>query len=209
MNATVRGWAEYYRHTSLLSDIEDVSRYVWHRYLLWLRAKHKGSRKGQLIAEKTRTIQGRTRWTATITEGGKTLTAHQWEPTRAEYKRGRYLQKGAKGFGHPYLSAAADANDYPHGEIGPPETIFTNTIGARSRRETRNEPLDMRERMLRAKLRDDFACQRCGATEHVRAHHLAGVGAHGMTRLITLCEPCHKAEHGFGQLRFANQQGTD
>ena len=209
LNATMRGWAEYYRHTSLLSDIEDICRYIWHRYHLWLRAKHKGSRKAHLVHDQTRTIHGRTRWTATITEKGKSLTVHQWEPTRAEYTRSRYMQKGREGFGHPYLMDAGTVHDYPHGEIGPAERIFTDTIGARSRRKYRNEPLDMKERMLRAKLRDDFACQRCGATEDVRTHHLVGVGRHGITKLITLCEPCHKAEHGFGQLRFASQQGTD
>ena len=49
LNAIVRGWAEYYRYTSLVQDIEDITRFTWFRYLNWLLAKHKGSHKGQLM----------------------------------------------------------------------------------------------------------------------------------------------------------------
>lgn len=205
LNAVVKGWAEYYRHTSLLDDIEEVTRYTWQRYLLWLLKKHKGSRKQQLIEAKTRTILGRTRWTAEITESGNTLSAHQWLPTRAELKRTRYMQKGRDGFPHPYSEQVLTTpTDYPMGDTGPSEHLYTDVHGVRSGRTSRNEPLDMRERLLRAKLRDGFTCQRCGTTEHLRSHHLVGVGSHRVDRLITLCEACHKAEHGFGQLRFVS-----
>src|SRR5215813_2811802 len=30
LNAVVRGWANYFRHTSLVQDIEDITRYTWH-----------------------------------------------------------------------------------------------------------------------------------------------------------------------------------
>jgi RNA-directed DNA polymerase len=207
LNAIVKGWAEYYRHTSLLEDIEAISRYTWHRYLLWLRAKHKGSRKRQLITAHTRTNLGRTRWFATITEGRTTLTADQWLPTRAELKRRRYRYKGRDSFPHPYTAdGPLTATDYPHGETGPSEHLYTTTTGVRSNStRRRNEPLDIAERILRAKIRDDFTCQRCGATEHLQTHHLCGVGSHSMKRLITLCETCHKREHDFGQLRFERQ----
>jgi RNA-directed DNA polymerase len=42
LNAIVKGWAEYYKHTSLLEDIEEITRYTWFRYLGWLLKKHKG-----------------------------------------------------------------------------------------------------------------------------------------------------------------------
>ena len=50
------GWAEYYKYTSLLDDIEEITRYTWFRYFGWLLKKHKGSRKHKLIATKTETI---------------------------------------------------------------------------------------------------------------------------------------------------------
>ena len=93
LNAIVRGWAEYYKHTSLLLDIEEISRYTWHRYLNWLLAKHKGSRPRQLIKSKTTVIHNRTRWRAEIREGDKTLEAFQWLPTRKELVRRRYPPK--------------------------------------------------------------------------------------------------------------------
>jgi group II intron reverse transcriptase/maturase len=199
LNAVVRGWAEYYRHTSLLSDIEHVTRHAWHRYLLWLLKKHKGSRKNALITAKTRVIHGRTRWTAEMREGNATLSAHQWLPTRWEYQRSRYFQKGRDGFPHPYLNpeAIGDA-DYPMGEVGPDESIYTATVGASSRR---NEPLDMAERKLRVKLRDGMRCTRCGGTDKLRVHHTKGTRTHRPGSLVTVCLDCHKAEHGYRTTR--------
>ena len=45
LNAIVRGWAEYFRYTSFVQDIEDITSFAWFRYLYWLRKKHKGSRR--------------------------------------------------------------------------------------------------------------------------------------------------------------------
>ncbi len=198
LNAVVRGWAEYFKYTSLLSDIEHVTRHTWHRYLLWLLKKHKGSRKRELITTKTEVIHGRTRWTAAIREGDNVLSAYQWLPTKGELHRARYLQKGRDGFPHPYLcTSEAPVNDYPRGETGPDERIYTATIGATSGRESRNEPLGMAEQKLRAKLRDDRRCTRCGSTEKLRVHHSKGTRTHSKASLTTLCRNCHHATHGF------------
>jgi len=195
LNAVARGWAEYYRHTSLLSDIEHVTRHVWHRYLLWLLKKHKGSRKHTLITEKTRLIHGRTRWTAEIREGESTLSAYQWLPTKWEYKRSRYFQKGRNGFPHPYLSPEAiEDADYPMGELGPDESIYTATVGASSRRD---EPLIMAERKLRVKLRDGLRCTQCGGTDKLRVHHTKGTRTHRPNALVTVCLDCHNAAHNY------------
>ncbi len=198
LNALVKGWAEYYKHTSLLSDIEEITCYTWHRYLLWLRAKHKGSRKVQLIHTKTRVIHSRTRWTAEIREGDKVLEAYQWLPTRTEFNRRRYPQKGKDGFPHPYIfEGEAEVANYPQGEIGPDEKLYTQAIGATSGHKSRNEPLDMSERKLRAKMRDDLKCVRCGSTENIRVHHTKGTKSHRIADLETLCQKCHHQEHGY------------
>jgi RNA-directed DNA polymerase len=199
LNAIVKGWAEYYKYTSLLADIEEITRYTWFRYLGWLLNKHKGSRKHNLITTKTKIIQNRTRWTAEIREGEKTLEAYQWLPTRKELQRRRYYQKGKDGFPHPYLAEEPDLQDYPLGEIGPDEAIYKATIGASSNRASRNEPLEMAELKLRAKMRDNFKCVRCGSAENLRAHHKKGTKSHSLNNLETLCLKCHKAEHGYRQ----------
>jgi group II intron reverse transcriptase/maturase len=199
LNAIVRGWAEYYKHTSLLLDIEEISRYTWHRYLNWLLAKHKDSRPRQLTKSKTTVIHNRTRWRAEIREGDKTLEAFQWLPTRKELVRRRYPQKGRDGFPHPYIfEEKPNHTDFPLGTTGPDERIYTDTIGATSR-SSRNEPLEMSERKLRVKMRDDFKCKRCGATENLRVHHVKGTKSHQMQDLETLCRKCHHAEHGYRQ----------
>ena len=103
LNAIVRGWAEYYRYTSFVRDIEDITRFAWFRYLYWLRKKHKGSRKGQLMRDKTRRLHGRTRWHAEVREGDNKLEAYQWLPTSKELARQRYLRKGYAGIPAPLL----------------------------------------------------------------------------------------------------------
>jgi hypothetical protein len=196
LNVIVRGWAEYYRHTGLLSDIEEVTRFVWFRYLAWLRKKHAKLGKRRLIQTRTRVIHHRTRWVATIREGEKTLEAYQWLPTRAELKRSRYLNKGRGGFPHPYIFEQEPAYaDYPNGEVGPDERIFVDLIGVPSDRPSRNEPLEMTELILRAKLRDGFRCVRCGSREKVQAHHIKGTKSHRLEALETLCQHCHETEH--------------
>ena len=200
LNAIVKGWAEYYKYTSLLADIEEITRHTWFRYLGWLLGKHKGSRKHNLIATKTKIIQNRTRWTASIREGEKVLEAYQWLPTRKELHRRRYYQKGKDGFPHPYLMEdESTLQDYPMGEIGPDEAIYTATIGATSRA-SREEPLEMAELKLRAKMRDNFKCVRCGSNEALRIHHKKGTKSHSLDNLETLCLKCHKAEHGYRQV---------
>jgi group II intron reverse transcriptase/maturase len=195
LNAIVRGWAEYYRHTSLLADIEEITRYTWHRYLLWLLRKHKGSRKHQLIADKTRMLHNRTRWHAQVCERGQTLDAYQWLPTRHELHRTRYPQKGRAGFPHPYLVAdAPPGEDYPMGETGPDERLYIGTIGVPDARPSRHEPLEMHELKLRAKVRDNFTCTRCGARETLHVHHAKGTKHHSLHSLETLCHACHRAE---------------
>jgi RNA-directed DNA polymerase len=207
LNSIVKGWAEYYRHTSLVSDIEEVTRYTWHRYLLWLRKKHKGSRKHQLIQSRQRTIHNRKRWTATIQEGNESLQVYQWLPTRKEYRRSRYHQKGRMGFSHPYLSEGeqtTESAEFPTGTKGPAEHLFTDTIGVTSERASRAEPLDMSERKLRVKLRDGFQCTRCGRTTQLVVHHKRGTKSHRLEDLTTLCRACHHAEHHYRQQQHLN-----
>ena len=200
LNAIVRGWAAYYRHTSLVADIEDITRFTWFRYLNWLLAKHKGSRKGQLIREKTRVLHGRIRWYAEEREGDNTLEAYQWLPTGQELERQRYRQKGKAGFPHPYLSGHAEATgDHPQGETGPDERIYTATIGASSG--NRSEPLELAGRKLHAKLRDGMICRKCGSRTDLHVHHTKGMKSHALSNLVTLCRTCHIATHRSSQLQ--------
>jgi RNA-directed DNA polymerase len=201
LNAIVKGWSEYYKHTSLLEDIEEITRFTWFRYLGWLLKKHKGSRKHTLIQAKTKTIHNRTRWTTEIREGAITLDTYQWLPTWKELKRSKYMQKGRNGFQHPYLpdeNSETPPMDYPMGETGPDESLYTATIGATSRK-SRNEPLEMAELKLRVKMRDGYKCVRCGSTEKLAAHHKKGTKSHRIEDLETLCQKCHHAEHGYRQ----------
>ncbi len=200
LNAIVRGWAEYYRYTSLVRDIEDITRFTWFRYLYWLRKKHKGSHKGQLVREKTRMLHGRTRWHAEVREGDNKLETYQWLPTRQELDRQRYQRKGEADFPHPYLSGHAEATgDHPQGEIGPDERIYTATIGAGS--SNRSEPLELAERKLRAKVRDGMKCRKCGSRTDLHVHHTKGMKSHALSNLVTLCRTCHIATHRLSQLQ--------
>jgi RNA-directed DNA polymerase len=196
LNALTRGWAEYYKYTSLLRDIEDITRYVWFRYLQWLRRKHKGSRKQHLITTKTKIVHGRTRWYATITEADKTLEAWQWLPTRKELARRRYPQRGKGQWQHPYLTATPPDEDYPTGNTGPDERLYTQRIGARSRK--RCEPVGMAEVKLRVKMRDGFRCTQCGRSgTPIQVHHKKGIKSHRKADLETVCLGCHHRYHHY------------
>ena len=192
LNRIVGGWCTYYRYTSLLVDLEEMTRYTWFRYLQWLLGKHKGSRKHQLIQAKTAIVHNRTRWTAQLTQDGTTVTAYQWLPTPKELPRARYRMKGRLGFPHPYLDLALAAADHPAWEGGPDESLLTEAIGATSRP---GEPLGLAELKLRRKLRDGFRCQRCGTREHLEVHHVGPVTTTAIDDLITLCRRCHRATH--------------
>jgi group II intron reverse transcriptase/maturase len=188
LNSLVSGWCEYYKHTSLQRDLEEVSRYTWHRYHKWLLKKHKGSRKQQLIREKTKCIYGRTRWTARIKEEDKEIFVYQWLPSPKELKRSKYMQKGRNGFLHPYLIMdEADTNEHIVSHKGVDPSLFHVAL-SNIRKE---EPIDMRERKLRAKIRDGFRCVRCGSTERLHVHHKRGMKSHQINDLETLCFKCH------------------
>ena len=200
LNAIVRGWAGYYRYTSFVRDIEEITNFAWFRYFHWLRKKHKGSHKGQLIRAKSGVLHGRTRWRAEVREGDNTLEAYQWLPTSAELVRQRYRQKGNAGFPHPYLSGPATAaGDHPQGATGPDERIYTMTNGVTNA--NRGEPLEIVERKLRAKVRDGMKCQKCGSRTDLHVHHTKGMKSHALSNLTTLCRTCHKAVHRSSQLQ--------
>ena len=194
LNAIVRGWAGYYRYTSFVRDIEEITTFAWFRYLYWLRKKHKGSHKGQLIRSKSKRLHDRIRWHAEVREGDNTLESYQWLPTPKELDRQRYRQKGKAGFPHPYMSGhATAASDHPQGATGPDERIYTATVGVSSRE--RDEPLGYAEQRLRAKVRDDMKCQQCGSRTDLHVHHTKGMRTHALHTLVTLCRTCHKAVH--------------
>jgi hypothetical protein len=116
INQLVKGWCQYYRHTSLHKDLEQISRYAWHRYLLWLLKKYKNSRKQQLIQGKTKRIHNRERWVAITGE----TKLYQWLPSPKELKRSKYPQKGRDGFYHPYLQIDIPKElDVPIGQKAP------------------------------------------------------------------------------------------
>lgn len=90
------------------------------------------------------------------------------------------MQKGKKGFQHPYIpneDGETTLEDYPMGETGPDERIYSDTIGA-SGRASRNEPLEMNELKLRARMRDGYKCKRFGSTERLSVHHTKGTKSH-------------------------------
>lgn len=135
------------------------------------------------------------------TERDNRLGHYQWLPTRKELNRSKYMQKGNNGFQHPYLPDGDDDTlpmDYPMGETGLDERIFTATIGATGRT-SRNEPLEMAELKLRTRMRDEFKCVRCEATENRRVQNREGTKSHPLVDLETLCQKCHHAEHGYRQ----------
>ena len=189
LNQVVRGWCEYYKHTSLQSDLEAISRYTWHRYHNWLLAKYKGSRKVQLIQQKTRTIMRRQRWVARTED----IELHQWLPSPKELKRSRYAAKGRDGFKHPYLVDNPEP-ETPLAFKGPNPAIYRTTRGGDN---NRTFPEDWHYRRLKVLKRDGFACTVCKDQNDLQVHHKKGLKSWAVKDLITLCRKHHQAAHGF------------
>lgn len=60
-------------------------------------------------------------------------------------------------------------------------------------------PADWKERAQRIKERDKHCCQFCGSNSQLDVHHivyLSNWGTNQQSNLVTLCRPCHEAEHG-------------
>lgn len=191
LNAVVRGWCEYYKYTFPFKTVENIAHYTWHRYLLWLLKKHKGSRKRQLVSKKTKKILGRKRWIAEMKLGDKTQRVYQWQPTRKELKRTKYRQKGKKGFPHPYLHPMPNDDQYLKGNKGVDRSVFRVVTAQRI-----DAPLHFPEIRLQAIMRDNLQCSQCGATEELEVHHKKGLKSNKLEDLTTLCRSCHLSAHG-------------
>ena len=189
LNQVVRGWCEYYKHTSLHSDLEEISRYAWHRYHNWLLAKYKGSRKVQLIKDKSRTIMRRQRWVARTED----IEIHQWLPSPKEIKRSRYYAKGRAGFDHPYLVEDPEPNT-PEAFKGPEPAIYLTVRGLDGNREI---PEDWHTRRLKVLKRDGFACTVCKDQNDIQVHHKKGLKSWAVKDLETLCRRHHHVVHGY------------
>ncbi len=191
LNQVVRGWCEYYKHTSLQSDLEVISRYAWHRYHKWLLAKYKGSRKVQLIKDKTRLIMRRQRWVAN-TDG---IEVYQWLPSPKELNRSRYPAKGRDGFEHPYLKDQLEAQ-FPEVFKGPDPVIYQTARGGVCN--GRKFPEDWHYRRLKVLKRDGFACTVCRDQNDIQVHHKKGLKSWAVPDLETLCRRHHHITHGIG-----------
>jgi len=187
LNQIVRGWCNYYKHTSLFEDLEEITMYTWHRYHLWLLKKFKGSRKVQLIREKTKNFNGRTRWYAEYKYKDKSHIVHQFLCTRKELKRSKYPQKI---IANPFLLE---------------REVFTVTKGEQhalileTNRRYSPDRRHMEDSELRhqAKMRDGHRCVSCGSPFNLQVHHKKGVKKHSLEHLVTLCQMCHFDEHQF------------
>jgi group II intron reverse transcriptase/maturase len=194
LNAVVRGWCEYYKHTSLHNDLEQISRYAWHRYHKWLLKRHKGSRKQRLIEQKTKVIKGRTRWIAELGTGEAKVFAYQWLPSPRELKRSRYRQKGRNGFVHPYLFAdEPSAYEDPRGDQGVPEEVYRPRTGSDRRH---GSPAAWAELRWKVKIRDNFSCRVCGSSNDLQVHGLKGRKSRTLKDYETICRRCHHRAHG-------------
>jgi len=192
LNAILRGWCVYYRHTHLLADLMKISNYMWHRYLRWLKKKYPHKGKVYLMRRKQRIALRRTRWFATIKQDDKKQTAYEWRPTHRELSRTKYYNKGRRGFPHPYL-VTDNKEDYPMQAAGVPAQVYQTPIASGSKGNTL--PKDMVERKFKVKLRDGFKCQECGSTKDLQVHHIKRHKTSIFKELITLCRDCHYKVH--------------
>ena len=188
LNQIVRGWCNYYRHTSLHRDLENITMYTWHRYHAWLLKKFKGSRKRQLIQDKTTTLHGRTRWYAEYKMEGKTHRVYQLLCDQREIKRSRYLQKRIP---NPFLESTII-------QTITKDDQYAMVLETNKRHMNDKRKMVSSELRHMARIRDKHQCVQCGSKWDLMVHHTKGIRkSHKLEDMVTLCRECHHGEHNF------------
>jgi RNA-directed DNA polymerase len=186
VNAFLRGWGEYFRHSSAKKALRYVGSHAFMRMWKWLIAKDE-LRYGWR-ASKAKYYRNNT-WEA----GGKKLIILQ--SMKVDYPRYRKI-------GHPYLTVGdreainaqlADPASWEpkHLDPYPPQWHGNREYGGGARGEgtewqvARDEALQETNR----------TCAICGESENVEVHHIKARrqgGGHVPSNLIPLCRKCHR-----------------
>lgn len=170
VNALLRGWAGYFRHSAASQTFSYIAHYAFKRMEIWLRRKT-GRKIRAVYARYYRRHDGTMTW---------------YDAGIGLYHPGAHMKIVRQRYAHrpnPYLSAATgttlDAPSMPETPTWSGAVYYGEDWTA------------IRATVLE---RDEYHCQLCGSRSHLEVHHIRkwkpGM-THDPAKLITLCQSCH------------------
>jgi group II intron reverse transcriptase/maturase len=182
LNAVLRGWINYYRHSNVKEIAKDLDFWVNERLFLWLQKRHKLPPRRIIKMYKLRENGQRYNWG--IRNGEKYLYLYRLSDLPLTKYRSRSPE-------NPYLDG-----DWTTGvtETEPPIPEKTWKGNA--------ENSQWRELKEAIKAERGAKCEQCGSTENLDLHHTTARKDKGKSvkeNLQLLCRQCHAQTPSFGR----------
>jgi RNA-directed DNA polymerase len=182
LNAVLRGWVTYYRHSNAKIIVQDLDFWVNQKVFRWLQQRHKATAHHIMTTYKHRE-QG-TRDNLGLPKGDHMLFLYRMSDQPLTKYRSRKPQ-------NPYLTGAEGTPMAQ--ERGPlPEYVW---LGNAENNEV------WREIKAQVKAERGATCERCGTTVHLDLHHRKARrygGQNTIDNAELLCRPCHVQTPTYG-----------
>ena len=185
LNAVLRGWSTYYRHSNATAIVKDLDFWVNQRMFRWLQKRHRVTAHRIMTMYKHRE-QG-TRDNLGIQNGDAMLFLYRM----SDQSRTKYRSRKPQ---NPYLSKDWETHIEP-GDSPFPEHVW---LGNAENNEV------WREIKAQVKAERGARCERCGTTVHLDLHHRQArrYGGHDtIDNAELLCRPCHVQTPTYGDHR--------
>ncbi len=181
LNAVLRGWITYYRHSNAKETAKDLDFWVNQRLFGWLQKRHKATARRIITMYKHR--QHGTRDNLGIPNGEEMLFLYRMSDQPLTKYRSRNPQ-------NPYLEVDW-VTQIEQGEAPLPQVIWHGNA----------ENERWREIKAQAKAERGAKCERCGSRENLDLHHRKAKRYGGRDMLSNaelLCRSCHVQTPTFG-----------
>jgi RNA-directed DNA polymerase len=182
LNAVLRGWINYYRHTNTKEIAKDLDFWVNERLFLWLKKRHKISVRKVLHKFKIR--ENGKRWNFGVVNGDNHLFLYRMSDLSLKKYRSRSPD-------NPYIEGFGTTT------ASQPEKALSNQIWMGNA-----ENVTWRELKEKIKAIRGAKCEWCGSLGKLDLHHIIprkNKGKDVEDNLQLLCRPCHAQTPSFGR----------
>ncbi len=182
LNAVLRGWINYYRHTNVKKIAKDLDFWVNERLFLWLKKRHKVSVRKVLDMFKHR--ENGKRWNFGVANGDNYFFLYRMSDLPLKKYRSRSPE-------NPYLKGDWTTT------ASQPEKPLSHRIWMGNA-----ENVTWRELKEKIKAERGAKCEQCGSPGKLDLHHIISRKNKGKDvedNLQLLCRTCHAKTPSFGR----------
>ncbi len=182
LNAVLRGWINYYRHTNVKGIAKDLDFWVNERLFLWLKKRHKVSIRRVLEMFKHR--ENGKRWNFGVVNGDNYFFLYRMSDLPLKKYRSRSPD-------NPYIEGFGTTS------VNQPEKALSNQIWMGNA-----ENVTWRELKEKIKAIRGAKCEWCGSLGKLDLHHIISRKNKGKDvedNLQLLCRLCHAQTPSFGR----------